>query len=133
MRDDAGIMTFVRDQTAKEKKDISERDPHGTGQHDPGAKLDHGKVQADELLGMFANALEEVLKVGQFGADKYSIGGWQHVPDGEKRYANARFRHWLKRKQGEEIAPDSGLLHLAHEAWNALAELELRMRLLRME
>lgn len=105
-----------------------EKDPLGIGQHDPGAKLDDGKIQADELLAMFANALEEVLKVGQFGANKYSLGGWQHVPDGEKRYANAMLRHWLKRKKGEEVDPDSGLLHLAHEAWNALAVLELRMR-----
>lgn len=109
-----------------------EKDPHGIDQHAPGAKLDSGKMQADELLGMFANAIVEVLKVGQFGADKYSLGGWQLVSDGEKRYANAMLRHWLKRKQGEEIDPDSGLLHLAHEAWNALAILELRMRLPRV-
>jgi len=29
---------------------------------------------------------------------------------------------------GEELAPDSGLPHLAHECWNKLAELELKLR-----
>lgn len=106
----------------------SEKDPLGIGQHDPGAKLDDGKIQADELLAMFANALEEVLKVGQFGVRKYSMGSWPLVPNGEQRYADARLRHWIKRKQGEEVAADSGLLHLSHEVWNSLAELELRKR-----
>lgn len=110
-----------------------EQDPLGINQHAPGAKLDQGKLQADQILGMFAHALKEVCRVGQFGANKYSMGGWQHVPEGERRYADARFRHWLERKLGEEIAPDSGLLHLAHEAWNVLAELELRLRLSTMK
>jgi hypothetical protein len=120
----------VRKHTEGARREV---DPNGVGQHQPGAKLDHGKVQAAEILGMFSNALEQVAKVGQFGADKYSMGGWQHVQDGEKRYGNARLRHWLKRQQGEGIDPDSSLLHLAHEAWNVLAELELRVRAFSMK
>ena len=36
-------------------------------------------------------------------------------------------RHRLKRVR-ETHDPDSGILHLAHEAWNVLAELELALR-----
>lgn len=34
-----------------------ESDPHGKSQHDPGAKLDAGKLRAALVLGGFANAL----------------------------------------------------------------------------
>ncbi len=107
---------------------MTERDPHGIDQHAPGAKLDAGKPRLDDLLGQFAHALEAVLEVGEFGAHKYTLGGFLHVPDAPRRYANAAKRHWLKRKLGEERAPDSGMLHLAHEAWNKLAELETTIR-----
>ena len=105
-----------------------EYDPNGVSAHDAGAKLDGGKPLAGRLLGMFSNALWEGSEVGTFGAKKYSEGGWQSVPDGMKRYDDACMRHWLKRHSGEEYDSDSGLLHLAHEAWNKLAELELYLR-----
>jgi len=107
---------------------MTEKDPLGISQHEAGAKLDHGKPMAGRLLGLFANALEEVSKVGTFGAAKYTEGGWIHVPDGFKRYEDAGMRHYLKRHKGEEVDPDSGYLHLSHEAWNALAKLELYLR-----
>jgi hypothetical protein len=37
-------------------------------------------------------------------------------------------RHWLKDKMGEKVDDDSKLRHLAHEAWNALAVLDLALR-----
>lgn len=109
-------------------KPISEHDPHGTDPHTPGAKLDAGKILADLVIGDFAYALEEVAKVGTHGAQKYTEHGWISVPEGIKRYSNAAKRHYLKRKQGETHDPDSGLPHLAHEAWNVLAVLELMVR-----
>ena len=105
-----------------------EADPDGLTSDTPGAKMDQGKPKCSQILGMFARALWEVSKVGTFGADKYSMGGWKHVEDGIHRYANARARHGLLRAMGETNDPDSGLLHLAHEAWNALAVLELYLR-----
>ncbi|UIW11067.1 hypothetical protein VP5_055 [Vibrio virus VPMCC5] len=107
---------------------MSEFDPTGIQAGEPGAKLDGDKHLAGRLLGMFANALTKVSEVGTFGAKKYSEGGWQHVPDGQKRYDDACMRHWLKRHAGEEYDVDSEMLHLAHEAWNKLAELELYLR-----
>ncbi|CAH9012157.1 endolysin [Vibrio phage F27] len=111
-----------------ESKPSSEQDPNGIGQHDNGAKLDAGKPMAGRLLGMFGGALMAVSEVGTFGAKKYTEGGWQHVEDGFKRYDDAGMRHFLKRGMGEEFDEDSELPHLAHEAWNALAKLELYLR-----
>ena len=54
---------------------MSEKDPHGKGQHETGSKLDHGKIKADLVLGDFAKALIEVCKVGTFGAEKYTESG----------------------------------------------------------
>lgn len=105
---------------------IMEIDPSGKDQHEAGAKLDGQKVDADLLL-MFSRALLAVAEVGTFGARKYTRGGWQHVADGYTRYRSAQLRHLLKSNY-EDNDPDSGLLHDAHEAWNALAKLELRLR-----
>ena len=97
-----------------------EIDPHA-----PGAKLDNGKPLAGVLL-EFSRALEAVVAVGTFGANKYSRSGWMSVPDGERRYADALVRHLLA-AQREVDDPDSGLPHLAHLAWNCLAVLELKL------
>lgn len=105
-----------------------EKDPNGLEQNKPGAKLDYGKPMAGRLLGLFGNALMAVSEVGTFGAKKYTEGGWQHVDDGFKRYDDAGMRHFLKRGAGEEFDSESNMPHLAHEAWNALAKLELYLR-----
>lgn len=103
-----------------------ERDPHGKNPSDPGAKLDDGKRRADLLLG-FSRALEAVADVLTHGAAKYSPGGWRYVPDGVDRYTAAMIRHLLAEGRGEEVDADSGLLHAAQVAWNALARLELAL------
>jgi hypothetical protein len=103
----------------------TERDPNNLEPNEPGAKLDDGKILAG-CLGDISLALKEVARVFTFGVNKYSRGGWQHVENGIQRYNDAAWRHKLE--DGGSIAPDSGLLHLAHEAWNVLAELELRLR-----
>jgi len=103
-----------------------ESDPYNIAQHEPGSKLDSGKVLAGTLSD-FSLALLEVAKVGTFGANKYSRGGWQSVPDGVTRYSDALWRHLLAERH-EEIDMDSGLSHQAHLAWNALAMLELMIR-----
>lgn len=109
-------------------KPASESDPTGRSQHEPGAKVDAGKILAAEILGQFSRALAGVAEVGTFGAKKYTMGGWLEVPNGIIRYANAKVRHWLARMRGEKFDADSKLLHLKHEAWNVLAELELTLR-----
>lgn len=105
-----------------------EKDPSGLSQNIPGAKLDYGKPDMDLVFGAFSRALIEVAKVGTFGAKKYSPNGWLIVPNGIKRYTSAELRHYFKEEIEGLYDEDSGLLHKAHKAWNALATLELELR-----
>jgi hypothetical protein len=107
---------------------MAEQDPNGKSPHEAGAKLDAGKTRMSLVLHGFAKALEEVGRVGTFGANKYTDNGWATVPNGVERYTDAAYRHLLKEAQGELIDPDSELYHAAHTAWNALARLELILR-----
>ena len=105
-----------------------ECDPHGLDQHQPGAKLDANKNRLGLVLHGFARALQEVGKVGTYGANKYTDNGWVEVPDGIERYTDAMYRHLLTEAQGERTDKDTELLHSAHVAWNALARLDLMLR-----
>lgn len=107
----------------------AQRDPHGLPASAPGAKLDADKLQTGLLLD-FSHALEAVAAVATFGAKKYSPGGWLKVPDGQRRYTDALMRHLLAdaKAGGNALDEESGLLHAAHTAWNALAVLELELR-----
>lgn len=103
-----------------------ERDPSGLDSHEPGAKLDAGKNRLGLVLGGFARALQEVGRVGTYGAEKYSPNGWRHVENSEERYLDAAYRHLL----ADPICPvdmDTGLKHLAQAVWNILAVLEIRL------
>lgn len=106
---------------------VQEEDPYGYARTAPGAKLDAGKIRAALVLGDFSRALMAVSEVGTFGAVKYSDHGWLSVPRGDERYRDALLRHYLKDTL-ESADPESGLSHLAHLAWNALAILELTLR-----
>lgn len=101
-----------------------ESDPSGISLNTPGAKADAGKLRPSLVLGGFAKALEAVVLVGTKGAAKYTDNGWKEVPNGFARYSDAQGRHELKRNKGETHDADSGDLHLAAEAWNALAKLQ---------
>lgn len=96
--------------------------------HVPGAKDDKAKPMAGVLLD-FSRALQTVVDVGTYGAKKYKRQGWCVVPEGSQRYTDAMMRHLL----AMDVDPDgldkeTGLPHLAHVAWNALAVLELQAR-----
>ena len=94
-------------------------------QHEKGAKLDSGKPLAGTVILGFKEALAEVVKVGTFGAHKYTKNGWQEVEDGEDRYTEALFRHLLA---SEEIDEESGQLHAAMAIWNMLAVLTFKLQ-----
>lgn len=104
-----------------------ESDPKGLDPHQPGAKLDAGKVRMGLVMRGFARALFEVGRVGTYGAGKYSPNGWLEVENGEERYMDAGLRHLID-DAIEEIDKDTNLWHLAQAAWNLLAVLELRLR-----
>lgn len=92
-----------------------------------GVKYDAGKPRYGLVLGGFSRALERVVQVGTFGANKYSDDGWLTVPGGHARYTDAMLRHHFAEAGGEELDGESGMLHAAHRAWNALAVLELKL------
>lgn len=67
--------------------------------------------------------VEEIVKVYTFGATKYGDNTWQHLQDGASRYKAALLRHIVAYDKGEVNDPESGINHLAHVAWNAMAML----------
>lgn len=105
----------------------TECDPTGRSPHEAGAKLDAGKPRVSLLFHDMPRALLEVARVATYGANKYSAGGWQWVPNGIERYTDAMSRHLLLEHIEVEDS-DSGMMHEAHVAWNALARLELILR-----
>lgn len=108
---------------------MTEADPHGIDPHESGAKLDSGKPKVRKgLLEQFPRACMAIAEVSEFGAAKYTWRGWEKVKNGITRYGDAQARHICKAAIEGGIDPDSGLLHAAHEAWNALARLELILK-----
>lgn len=103
---------------------------------DEPSKVETGAIKYDGgkpgvwrgLINYFPRALWAVAEVSTFGANKYAWDGWADVTDGFARYKDAQFRHALKQAMGEQDDSDSTLNHLAHEAWGALATLELYLR-----
>lgn len=119
----------------------AEADPNGKSAHEAGSKLDAGKDRPALVLGEFPRALAEVVKIGTFGAKKYTPRGWLTVPNGRERYADAAWRHQLEVWRGRTWDTDNGLQdgptkekggtggrHKAQVIWNLLAELELELR-----
>lgn len=91
-----------------------------------GMKHDSAKPQMDLLLD-FSLALQEIGKVATYGANKYAPGNWLLVEGAERRYMAALLRHLMQSKtEGQD--QETGIDHLAHVAWNALAVLELKLR-----
>ncbi len=89
-----------------------------------GKKHDEGKPMVGLMMEDFSLALMEVSKVTTFGIEKYKErGSWRKVQDASNRYEDAMCRHSLQKGYDDE----SGLLHKAHRAWNALAVLELEL------
>lgn len=96
-----------------------------------GAKMDVGKAEIFAgLVDYFPRALNEVALVSDYGAQKYSRGGWRTVPDAYVRYGNSLGRHYFASATGDYDTGPAGsdLLHDAQVAWNALARLEIGLR-----
>jgi dATP/dGTP diphosphohydrolase, N-terminal len=102
-----------------------EIDPTGRSSNTPGAKMDFGKAPVFRgLVDYFPQAISAVSEVSQKGAEKYTWKGWETVPEGFERYSDAMMRH-LCAESHEDIDQDTGCLHAAQVAWNALARLQL--------
>jgi len=93
-----------------------------------GIKHDIGKAMVRKgLLEQFPRACMEVAKVSKFGADVYTWDGWHKVENNLQRYGDAEVRHICMAAIEGPIDSESGLLHAAHEAWNALCRLEIML------
>ena len=66
-----------------------------------------------------AHALLEVARVNGMGAEKYSPHNFRKGYNWSLSY-NSLLRHVMLSEAGEDIDPESGLLHMAHAAWHAL-------------
>lgn len=87
-----------------------------------GLKYDAAKVDMS-FLEYFPLALEKICALSEFGAKKYSRGGFKSITD-PKRYKAAMLRHYFKENM-EDVDQDSGFSHDVATAWNALAALEI--------
>lgn len=91
-----------------------------------GIKYDKAKPLAGDVLQIFGKAIMGVGQCILKGAEKYpEIDNWKRVKNAEQRYTNALVRHLIKHLTGDEVDKESGLPHLQHVAWNALAVCEL--------
>jgi hypothetical protein len=121
------IMKNTMKSVAPQGNEFTTDDPSkiGTG----AIKYDGGKPCIWRgVINYFPRALWGVAEISTSGANKYAWDGWEGVEDGFARYKDAQYRHALKQAMGEETADDSKLAHLKHEAWGALATLELYLR-----
>lgn len=73
------------------------------------------------------DALEDVVRVYMMGAKKYAPHSWEKGMKISRIYA-ALLRHLFAWWRGEDNDPESGLPHLAHVTWNALALLTYHKR-----
>lgn len=80
-------------------------------------KSDQGKLAWDLLP---LDALEGIVKVLEFGAQKYSADSWKLVEDARRRYKAAMRRHQVAIDAGEVNDAETGLPHIYHVACNAM-------------
>ena len=92
--------------------------------HLPGMKYDEGKPNLSLVFGGFNKALLDVGYIGTFGARKYTPNGWKDVENLYERYSSALLRHMfaaMSPRVKDIYDNETGRLHIAHVAWNALA------------
>lgn len=94
-----------------------------------------GKVQMDLFDSGFPNAITEVAKVMTWAAENkgYKPHDWKGLPNAETEFSSAASRHrvkgFIQKANGVPALgrtdEESDIVHLAHAAFNILAELEL--------
>ncbi len=87
-----------------------------------GRKDDGGKPRWDLLPW---GAVEQIVKVLDYGAKKYEPHNWKKLENPDERYFSAALRHLVAWRGGERLDPESKLPHLAHAACSILFLLAL--------
>lgn len=80
-------------------------------------KYDGGKPMWDLLQW---DAVEDIVQILTFGAEKYGPYSWKEVTGARERYMAALMRHVKAWYTGETLDPESGRHHLAHAGCNLL-------------
>ncbi len=80
-----------------------------------GIKFDDEKIRYDLIP---SDSLHELAKVYTHGSQKYQDNNWRKGIKWSKILGGIE-RHYNAFKRGQNIDPDSGLLHLAQVAWGA--------------
>lgn len=94
-----------------------------------GKKYDAGKPMIGTIIRIFPRALSVIGAVIEYGTHKYpDPDNWSKNEHITERYTESIMRHLAKFFMGKFNDEESGLPHLAHVAWNALAILEYEMR-----
>ncbi len=84
-----------------------------------------GKVRMDLLPWP---ELEKIAEVYTAGAKKYGPNRWQNLENGYERYKGAMLRHLTEVEKGNAIDEDTGCLHIAQVAWNAIAMVHFKLK-----
>src|SRR5216684_2007576 len=100
-----------------EPTEIVKGDGTPVSRTEAGVKFDSEKLRWDLLPFL---ALEDIVKVLDYGAKKYGPHNWQLVENWKPRYVSELLRHIAAYMIGEHDDKDSGLSHLAHAACNLL-------------
>lgn len=93
-----------------------------------GKKFDtEGKIRWDCVP---LELIEQIAEVMTYGAEKYNENpnnpNWVKVENGKHRYYAAMMRHLVADMKGERTDPESGLPHLSHFLFNAMAYTHFR-------
>ena len=89
-----------------------------------GLRYDIGKLRYDLLP---PDAIAELVAVFTKGAEKYAPRNWEKGMNWQRCYASLH-RHASAWQMGEDRDPETGCLHMAHVAWNALAIVAYQLR-----
>jgi hypothetical protein len=89
-------------------------------------KADAGKVRTLIFDQDFSEAQDVVAQVFEYGAQKYSRKSFYRIAFDD--WEAAETRHKKARYRGELRDPESNLLHLAHQAANAIVMLQLYVK-----
>lgn len=105
-----------------QKEDVSESTPY------VGIPGDADKPRPALLHSSMARAVAAVIRVLTYGAKKHSPDGWADVEDVDRVYLEKIYRHLSAEALGDDIEPESGELHAACVAADAMIRLEMRLR-----
>lgn len=122
---DQGVYT-IKGMTIKDDDEPSKPVPNQTvSERNPDPKTAKTAVRFDSGKTAWSlmpfEAVEEINKVLEFGAQKYAAHNWQRG-EGFKysRVLNSLLRHVFAWMRGEDRDPESGLSHLAHAGCNII-------------